>query len=150
MKQLDKFFAFDETSEKQNRFEGFNNETDMETPYFYHYVGEYRKLCEIIDECINSCFKAGREGLPGNGDSGGLTACYLWNFLGLFPSSGQEEVFVGKPRARKATIKLGNGNMLTIINESESVPEKITFNGKAIKTTIAVKDLLQGGELIFL
>ena len=150
VKQLDKFFAFDETSEKQNRFEGFNNETDMETPYFYHYVGEYGKLCKIIDECLNNCFKAGREGLPGNGDSGGLTACYLWNFLGIFPISGQEEVFIGKPRARKATIKLGNGNTLTIRNESASVPKKITFNGKKITAKIAVKDLLQGGELKFI
>lgn len=150
VKQLDKFFAFDETSEMQNRFEGFNNETDMETPYFYHYVGEYGKLCKVIDECVNHCFTAGREGLPGNGDSGGLTACYLWNFLGLFPISGQEEVFIGKPRARKATIKLGNGNTLTIINESESNPTNVTFNGKKITATIAVKDLLQGGELIFL
>lgn len=149
IKQLDKFFAFDETSEMKNRFEGFNNETDMETPYFYHYVGEYGKLCEIIDECINHCFAAGREGLPGNGDSGGLTACYLWNFLGVFPISGQEEVFVGKPRARRATIKLGNGNTLTIINESENIPTNITFNGKEIKQTITVKDLVNGGELKF-
>ncbi len=149
VKQLDKFFAFDETSEIQNRFEGFNNETDMETPYFYHYVGEYGKLCKIIDECIHSCFKVGREGLPGNGDSGGLTACYLWNFLGLFPISGQEEVFIGKPRARKATIRLGNGNTLTIINESENNPTSIMFNGKKITATIFVKDLLNGGELRF-
>ena len=149
VKQLDKFFAFDETSEMQNRFEGFNNETDMETPYFYHYVGEYGKLCKIIDECVNNCFTAGREGLPGNGDSGGLTACYLWNFLGLFPQSGFDKVFVGKPKARKATIKLGNGKTLTIVNESTNNPTKITFNGKEVISEIAVKDLLGGGELRF-
>ena len=150
-KQLDKFFAFDESSEMQDRFEGFNNETDMETPYFYHYVGRYDRVCEIADECLNNCFKAGREGLPGNGDSGGLTACYLWNFLGLFPISGQEELFIGKPRARKAKIKLGSGNMLTIINESAGTPSKITFNGNEVtEYTMPVKELLLGGELKFL
>ena len=147
--QLDGFFAFDETSDKENRFEGFNNETDMETPYFYHYAGRYDRVCEIADECVKNCFTEGREGLPGNGDSGGLTACYLWNFLGLFPASGQEEFFVGKPQAGYAQIKFGNGKTLTIINEKQDVPKKITFNGKEITSTIAVKDLLNGGELKF-
>ena len=151
VKQLDKFFAFDESSERIDRFEGFNNETDMETPYFYHYVDRYDRVCEIVDECINNCFKAGREGLPGNGDSGGLTACYLWNFLGLFPISGQETIFLGKPRAKKASIQLNNGNMLTIINESENRPKKITFNGKEItEYALTAKDLLLGGEIKFL
>ena len=149
IKELDKFFAFDESSEEENRFEGFNNETDMETPYFYHYVGEYGKLCKIIDECVNNCFKAGREGIPGNADSGGLTACYIWNFLGIYPQSGFESVFVGKPNARKATIKLGNGKTLTIVNESENNPTKITFNGKEVVSEITVKELLGGGELRF-
>ena len=121
----------------------------METLYFYHYVRKYDRICEIMDECVTNCFTAGREGLPGNGDSGGLTACYLWNFLGLFPISGQEEVFIGKPRARKAIIKLGNGNMLTIINESENNPINITFNGKKVTSEIKVKDLLGGGQLSF-
>jgi putative alpha-1,2-mannosidase len=79
----------------------------METLYFYHYVRKYDRICEIMDECVTNCFTASREGLPGNGDSGGLTACYLWDSLGLFPISGQEKVFVGKPRARKVKIKLG-------------------------------------------
>ena len=79
--------------------------------------------------------------------SGGLTACYLWNFLGLFPISGQEEVFLGKPRAKKTKIKLGNGNELRIVNESEDMPKSITFNGK--EYTLSVKELLQGGELKF-
>ena len=150
VKQLDEFFAFDESSAKENRFEGFNNETDMETPYFYHYVGRYDRICEIMDECMKSCFKAGREGLPGNGDSGGLTACYLWNFLGLFPISGQEAVFLGKPRAKKTKIKLGNGNELRIVNESEDMPKGITFNGKKVTDyTLSVKELLRGGELRF-
>lgn len=149
VQELDKFFALDETSEVENRFEGFNNETDMETPYFYHYVGEYDKLCKILDECVTNCFKAGREGIPGNADSGGLTACYIWNFLGIYPQSGYESVFVGKPRAKQVKIKLGNGNTLNIVNESKGTPKTITFNKKAVTSEIAVKDLLGGGELRF-
>jgi putative alpha-1,2-mannosidase len=150
-KQADLFFGFDESGCIDDRFEGFNNETDMETPYFYHYVGRYDKLITIMKECTSACFRAGRDGLPGNNDSGGLSACYLWNFLGLFPISGQPRVFVGYPKAKKATLHLSNGAVLTIRSNvsGESVSE-IRLNGKRIEGyTIPMQELLQGGEIVF-
>lgn len=149
-KQLDAFFAFTDENDLRDRFEGFNNETDMETPYFYHYVGRYDRIAEIMAECTNACFKTGREGMPGNADSGGLTACYLWNFLGLFPISGQDSVFLGVPKAEKAVLHLGNGKTLTIVNESKGAPKKIIFNSKEITGyTLPVNEILRGGELRF-
>ena len=150
-KQLDGFFALTEENEPLNRFEGFNNETDMETPYFYHYVGRYDKLAKVLKECRENCFKSGREGLPGNNDSGGLSACYLWNFLGLFPASGRGEFYFGVPRATKATIELSNGKTLVIrsIGEGDEV-EKIEWKGeKIVGYKIGVERLIEGGELTF-
>lgn len=150
-KQLDKFFAFNEENVLENRFEGFNNETDMETPYFYHYVGGYDKLARIMWECTKNCFQTGRDGLPGNNDSGGLSACYLWNFLGVFPISGQEAMFVGVPRAEKAVLHLSNGKMLSIVSKiTDNQVKEISFNGKQlVGYTVSLKDLLNGGEIIF-
>ena len=150
-KQLDGFFAFTDENAQIDRFEGFNNETDMETPYFYHYVGRYDKLAKILKECRENCFKNGREGLPGNNDSGGLSACYLWNFLGLFPVSGQGELYFGVPRAKKATIRLSNGKTLTItaLGDGEEI-EKTEWNGEKVSDyKISVERLMQGGELTF-
>lgn len=150
-KQADLFFGFDENNCIDNRFEGFNNETDMETPYFYHYVGRYDRIVSIMKECVNSCFRTGRDGLPGNNDSGGLSACYLWNFLGLFPVSGQDIMFIGYPKAEKAVLHLSNGQTLRIISRIKN--EKVlnvTFNGMSMKdSTISVQKLLEGGEIIF-
>ncbi len=150
-KQLDLFFGFNEESEQENRFEGFNNETDMETPYFYHYVGRYDRITRIMKECAENCFKTGRDGLPGNNDSGGLSACYIWNFLGLFPVSGQEVMFIGVPRAKKAVLHFSNGKNLTIrSNIKDGKIETVSFNGKKISGyEISVKDVLAGGEIIF-
>ena len=150
-KQADLFFAFDESGCQDDRFEGFNNETDMETPYFYHYVGRYDKLITIMKECTSSCFRTGPDGLPGNNDSGGLSACYLWNFLGLFPISGQPSVFVGYPKAKKATLHLSNGRTLTILSKlSGEKVEGVLLNGKPIDGyTIPMQELLQGGEIVF-
>lgn len=150
-KQLDAFFAFEEGNRKADRFEGFNNETDMETPYFYHYVGAYDRLAVLLSECVNVCFRTGRDGLPGNNDSGGLSACYLWNFLGLFPISGQDAFFVGVPKAEKAVLHLAAGKDLVVcsVGEGEGV-EKVVFNGKALDGyAIAVSEIMNGGELTY-
>ena len=150
-KQLDAFFAFNDKNEEINRFEGFNNETDMETPYFYHYVNRYDRLAEIICECTNACFRTGREGLPGNNDSGGLSACYIWNFLGLFPISGQDSFFLGVPKAEKAVLHLSSGNSLTIggSGKGERV-SKVVFNGETVAGySLPVEKIMQGGEIVF-
>lgn len=151
IKQLDAFFAFNDDNGKDDRFEGFNNETDMETPYFYHYVGRYDRVARIAKECVENCFKAGRDSLPGNNDSGGLSSCYFWNFLGLFPISGQEKTFVGLPRAEKAVLHLSNGNTLTILSKvKDGQVQKVSLNGKRVEGyQISVKELLKGGEIIF-
>lgn len=152
IKQLDQFFAFDETSDKGDRFEGFNNETDMETPYFYHYVDGYDRLTTLLDECVTNCFKAGRDGLPGNNDSGGLSACYVWNFLGLYPISGQKEFFVGIPRVKEAILHLGNGNTLIIksCGEGKSI-DKVLFNDNLVLNgKISVHSIMKGGTLTFI
>ena len=94
---LDRFFGFGCESVKQlthrgaakeiaesryHRFEGFNNECDMETPYAYIYADRHDRLCEILDECVRRSFGTGRSGLPGNNDSGGLSSLFVWNVLG--------------------------------------------------------------------
>lgn len=151
LSQLDAFFAFNDDNEMIDRFEGFNNETDMETPYFYHYVGRYDRLTALLKECTDTCFKTGRDGLPGNNDSGGLSACYIWNFLGLFPISGQDVLYVGYPKAERSVLHLYNGKTLTVVSKiSDGQVRKITFNGKPVEGfEIKVSDILCGGEIIF-
>lgn len=151
IKTLDKFFAFDLSDSVDNRFEGFNNETDMETPYFYHYVGGYDKLCKIIKECVEVCFTEGRGAVPGNNDSGALSTCYIWNYLGVFPSAGQDVMFLGYPSVKKARITLWNKNTLEIISQGEGdTIEKVAYNGKVIDGySITVKEFMQGGTLKF-
>ena len=150
-RQADMFFGFDENNPMDNRFEGFNNETDMETPYFYHYLGRYDRIVSIMKECTSACFQTGRDGLPGNNDSGGLSACYLWNFLGIFPISGQNAMFVGYPKAEKSVLHLSNGKTLTILSKmKDEKVEKVSFNGNIVEDyKISVQELLKGGEIIF-
>ena len=84
-------------------------------------------------------------------DSGGLSACYMWNFLGLFPISGQDVVFIGIPQAEKAILHLPNGKTLTITSKSKDKQVwNVVLNGKCVDDyKIPVQELLNGGEIIF-
>jgi putative alpha-1,2-mannosidase len=154
-KLLDRFFGFTHEGDVSARFEGFNNESDMESPYAYAYIGRQDKLCRIISEADKYMFRqydggTGRGGLPGNNDSGGLSSCYIWNTLGIFPATGQDLMFIARPKFEKATLSLSCKKTLTIRRVgSGDYPVKAEFNGKICEDLmLCASHMMQGGELV--
>lgn len=165
---LDSFFGFNGESLKQltyigahkdiektayHRFEGFNNECDMESPYAYIYADRHDRLCEIIGECVHRSFGLGRSGLPGNNDSGGLSSALVWNTLGIFPVSGSGEFLLGTPQVDRAEITLNNGNKLSVslsgAKDGKRV-DRVEFNGEKIEGyRLPMSLAMRGGELRF-
>ena len=145
--------AYDIIESKQyHRFEGFNNECDMEAPYGYIFADRHDRLCEIIRECVENTFTSGKGGLPGNNDSGGLSSCFMWNALGLFPASGTGEFLIGAPCVKGAVFKLSNGKTLeTEVGNAGGVYVKsVEFNGEKIDNyRISVEKIMNGGKLVF-
>ena len=92
----------------------------------------------------------GRGGLPGNNDSGGLTACYMWNVIGLFPISSFDKMICGSPRFARVTMHLPAGD-LVIRREGKGIYTRmVTFNGKVLTDfELSVTEMMQGGELVF-
>ncbi|MGO1315939.1 MAG: glycoside hydrolase domain-containing protein [Cellulomonadaceae bacterium] len=89
------------------RFEGLNNEPDMEAPWAYHYAGRPDRTAEVVHAAVHHQFGTGPGGLPGNDDSGGLSAWYVWASLGLFPVAGQSLFLVSTPAFASASIDVG-------------------------------------------
>lgn len=153
--QIRKIEAYEEIdSKKYHRFEGFNNECDMETPYAYIYVNNHDKLCEIINACVNKSYGYGVGGLPGNNDSGGLSSCFIFNALGIFPISGNDTYLIGTPSFNKVTIKLFNGKTLTITaenkNDANYLVDSVFVNGVKVKDyAVSVSDIVNGGTIAF-
>ncbi len=149
VKQLDNFFGFTQEDEHSGCFEGFNNESDMETPYAYHYAKRYDRLCEVLAAGEDSMFTTGRGGLPGNNDSGGTSSCHIWNCLGIFPVTGQNLMLIGFPKYEKAVLKLHNGNTLTIEKQGKGIYTKsATLNGEDLPDLrFSVTDMMNGGTL---
>lgn len=117
------FFGYDKPEDTTSRFEGYNNETDMEAPVFLHDIGRRDLYCEVITAGCDCMFTAGRGGIPGNADSGGLTSCYIWNAIGLFPVSGQDRIIVGSPRFKRIVMHLDCGDF-TIEREGYGIYTK--------------------------
>lgn len=169
-KQLDDFFGFGKESVEQirhigaykdisakryHRFEGFNNECDMETPYAYIYADKHDRLCEIIKECVDRSFGLGRGGLPGNNDSGGLSSLFIFNSLGIFPECGTGDFLIGTPSVDSAEIELTGGALLKIEverkNKKEIYLDSVSLDGRTIEGyKISARELMGGGVLRFI
>ncbi len=118
---LDQFFGFKEPPEGETvfRFEGLNNEPDMESPYAYLYAGRHDRTAEVVRSVMRYQFTTGVGGLPGNDDSGGLSSWYVWNAIGLFPAAGLPYMLIGSPIVEKATMKLPSG-IFTVVAENQA------------------------------
>ncbi len=130
VKMLDTFFGYDAAAVQQpgvfpcreemaegeslGRFEGLNNEPDMESPYAYIYAGRHDRACEVIRAGLTQCYGDTPGGMVGNDDSGGMSSWYVWSALGIFPVAGQDVFLLGSPLFDRAQIQLGRSRSLVI------------------------------------
>lgn len=159
-KLLDRFFGFGCTDTYSsarpmipNRFEGMNNESDMETPAAYLWCGRADKQAKIHDNIRRYMFFEGSGGCPGNNDSGGLSSWYVLSTLGLYPLTGTPYCLLTSPSVKKASIKVAGGILnIEVERESETAiyPAGYQFNGEDFhEPYIPLEKLLAGGVLKF-
>ncbi|MFL6027605.1 MAG: glycoside hydrolase domain-containing protein [Friedmanniella sp.] len=140
-----------------NRFEGLNNEPDMEVPWAYHYVGRPDRTAEIVHAAVHCQFGLGRGGLPGNDDSGGLSSWYVWASLGLFPIAGQSLYLVNAPSFSQSRIALGDeelaietsGFVEPFAGGPVQYVQSVRFNSRPLEHSwLPARELHRGGRLL--
>ena len=140
-----------------NRFEGLNNEPDLEAPWAYHYAGRPDRTAEVVHAAINNQFGLGRGGLPGNDDSGGLSSWYVWASLGLFPVAGQSRYLLNAPSFSEARLAVGERELeIETIGFVEPEPDgpvsyvqSASFNGQPLaRSWLSAQELHAGGRLV--
>lgn len=177
--QLDRFFGYGAAPVTQpgrcpspvemaagyalNRFEGLNNEPDMEAPWAYHYAGRPDRTAEVVHAALTWQFGTGPGGLPGNDDSGGLSSWYVWASLGLFPVAGQNLFLVNAPAFERARLTVEGGEFVIETSGHRDTPigvdgpdrdpppqyvQSATLNGRPLHTThLSAADVHHGGRL---
>ena len=139
--------------ETLHSFEGFNNESDMEAPYALLWAGRPDLLSDIM-AAMSRLFHPGQGGIPGNEDSGGLSSCYLFNMLGIFPVTGMPYMLLGCPQVDGATLRLPSGNdfIITVSRETKNshYVKSVALNQAPLNTfAIPIDTVLEGGTLAF-
>ncbi|MDQ2678484.1 MAG: glycoside hydrolase family 92 protein [Actinomycetota bacterium] len=156
LEMLDRFFGYDAPPVEQlgvppcgdaliagyalDRFEGLNNEPDMEVPWAYHYAGRPDRTAEVVHAAVHQAFGTGRGGLPGNDDSGGLSSWYVWATLGLFPVAGQGLFLVNAPAVDRSRIRVAGGDLVIEAEGRDASPgagpqyvQSVSFDGEPLE-----------------
>lgn len=128
------------------------NEPGFLTPYLYHYAGRPDCSTERVRTLLDE-FRTGRRGLPGQDDSGAMSAWFIFGSLGIFPVAGQDVYMIGSPLFTKSSIQLENGRFFTIKAPNTSSKNKYvceaTLNGeKWNRCWFTHADIAKGGELV--
>jgi predicted alpha-1,2-mannosidase len=146
VKRLDAFFDI------PGRYD-VGNEPGFLAPYLYIWAGRYDKTAERVRDIVATNFHAGRDGIPGNDDSGAMGSWYAFAAIGIFPNAGQDVYLIGSPSIPETIFHLGNGKTFSIEAGNTSRENKYVqaaeWNGKPYrKAWFRHEDILRGGRLV--
>jgi predicted alpha-1,2-mannosidase len=144
--RLDTFFV--------NGYFNIGNEPSFLTPCLYNYVGRPDRTADRVRTAINKNYNATKTGLPGNDDSGSMSAWFDFHSMGFFPNAGQDIYLIGAPMFEKVTINLSNGKQFIIktfkLSEKNKYIISAKLNGKPFNQSwFRHQDILNGGTLEF-
>jgi len=130
------------------------NEPDIGYPFLFNYVaGQEWRTQKTVSELISTYFKNTPDGLPGNDDSGTMSAWLVFSMMGIYPISPAEPIYtITSPVFDKITIQLNSryykNKQLVIEKEGHGKINKIQINGTTKKSYfISHKALVEGNNL---
>lgn len=136
------------------------NEPDIAYPHLFSYFkGEEWRTQKEIKRLLNTYFKNAPDGIPGNDDTGTMSAWAVFNMIGFYPDCPGEPAYtLTTPVFDKVTIKLSKeqwGTDQLVITSKRSDKEayrinNITVGGKPFKSyRISHKDLINARNIHF-
>ena len=133
------------------------NEPGFFTPWLYLYAGRPDRTADRIRAILADHFGDLPDGLPGNDDSGAMSAYYVLAALGLYPAPGPEPIYlVGSPIFERATLRLDRrffpGSSFVVEAKGTSADARYVQSAKLDGTPLARPwithtELVSGGTL---
>ncbi len=90
-----------------------SNEPVIHAAYLFADVGRSDLARRWSREVLRTQYRDGPDGLPGNDDSGTMSAWYVFTALGFYPVAGGSEYWLGQPLFERAEVRT-NGGLLEI------------------------------------
>jgi predicted alpha-1,2-mannosidase len=133
------------------------NEPDIAFPYLFSYFrGEEWRTQKAVREIMSRHFTREPEGLPGNDDTGTLSAWYVFSVMGFYPDNPVSQRYsLGSPIFDEITIRLHpayhGGDALSIRSvqgPGEIYIRSASLNGRPLQdASITHQEIGSGGEL---
>ena len=104
------------------------NEPDIAYPYLFSYFkGEEWRTQKLVSELLDKHYTTLPNGLPGNDDTGTMSAWAVFSMMGIYPDCpGDPSYTLTAPRFNK--VELQNGTVIT--KDGNGYVRKISVNGK--------------------
>ena len=123
LKRLDTYFTHVQDGFDQNSYMGLfqiSNEPAFLVPSLYNYVNRPDKAAEIVRRVLKERYNTTATGLPGNDDSGSMSAWYIFHSMGFYPNAGQDIYLISSPVFTKTTINLDGGKVFEVLAPNAS------------------------------
>ncbi|MBX7193787.1 MAG: GH92 family glycosyl hydrolase [Sandaracinaceae bacterium] len=129
------------------------NEPDIHAPYLFALWGDRASGARAIRWVRDVSYDLGPSGLPGNDDSGTMSAWYVFSALGVFPIAGTADFVLGTPLFTHATLHLPGGELVIdapLASDQAIYPREIQLDRERVDTpTLSHARLASGGLLSF-
>ncbi len=131
------------------------NEPCHQILYLYNYVKQPWKGQEKIRYVLETFYGNEPDALSGNDDCGQMSAWYIFNSMGFYPTCPSSNIYaIGSPGMEAVEMTLGNGKKLSVTTENYSEKnvyvQAMYLNGKPYnKTYITYDDIRNGAEIKF-
>ncbi|WP_420321318.1 GH92 family glycosyl hydrolase [Flagellimonas sp.] len=134
------------------------NEPDIAYPYLFNYVkGEEWRTQKTVSELLSTYFKNAPDGLPGNDDTGTMSAWAVFSMMGIYPVSPADPIYAATvPVFDRITIQLNpkyySNKSIQITKDGDGeVLSNMMLDGKKINTPfISHQKLTNAGRLHFI
>jgi len=131
------------------------NEPSQHIAYLYDYAGEPWMAQKRLTQIVDTQYRTGPKGLPGNDDVGQMSAWLIFTALGFYPVAPASNQFViGRPFVKRAVLHLPNGNTFTVVadglDSNHPYIGSVTLDGKPLdRTYLTYAEIQRGGTLHF-
>jgi putative alpha-1,2-mannosidase len=131
---------------------GIENEPEFLIPYQYIYAGDYPSTARRVHDILTKVYQPGSAGIPGQDDSGSMSAWYVFSAMGFFPVSGQDLYLIGTPLFEEILIRMERNKSFKITAKNYSKKNIYVvgakLNGKKInRAWFRHSEIVSGGKL---
>ena len=123
------------------------NEPDIAYPYlFSRFKGAEKKTWTYVDKILSEHYRNAPDGIPGNDDTGTMSAWAVFSMLGFYPDCpGDPSYTLTRPAFPKVTVTLPDGSTLVITRTG--APSRVRVGGRNKGFRISHEDLVSAGSI---